>query len=209
MGISVNDSKLAELAQMIESWPGLVSAPVDELIDDSLVLADRIDGAAAVIDVGSGGGLPGLPLKLVLPDLRLTLLEADARKASFLVQACARLGLRDVEVVNRRAEAAGHDAQLREHFDVAVARALAALPVVVELCLPFVRVGGRLLAQKTQGEDMTSAGRAIDLLGGALELVVDAPSRSRSKGTIVVIEKVRPTPPGYPRRSGVPARKPL
>ena len=209
MGISVNDSKLAELAQMIESWPGLVSAPVDELIDDSLVLADRIDGAAAVIDVGSGGGLPGLPLKLVLPDLRLTLLEADTRKASFLVQACARLRLRDVEVVNRRAESAGHDAQLREHFDVAVARALAALPVVVELCLPFVRVGGRLLAQKTQGEDMTSAGRAIDLLGGALDAVVDAPSRSRSKGTIVVIEKVRPTPPGYPRRSGVPARKPL
>src|SRR5438067_3730472 len=201
MGISVNDSKLAELAQMIESWPGLVSAPVDELIDDSLVLADRIEGAAAVIDVGSGGGLPGLPLKLVLPDLRLTLLEADARKASFLVQACARLGLRDVEVVNRRAEAAGHDAQLREHFDVAVARALAALPVVVELCLPFVRVGGRLLAQKTQGEDIAGACRAIELLGGALEAVVEAPSRSRSKGTIVVIAKVLPTRPGYPRRS--------
>ena len=205
----MNDSKLAELAQMITGWPGLVSAPAADLIEDSLVLAAGLEGAQTVIDVGSGGGLPGLPLKLAVPHLQLTLLEADTRKASFLVQACARLELRDVEVVNRRAEEAAHDPKLREHFDAAVARALADLPVLAELCLPFVRIGGRLLAQKTRGVDLGLAERAIRLTGGGDASVVDAPSKLRSQGAIVIVHKLRPTPPEYPRRPGVPARKPL
>ena len=109
----------------------------------------------------------------------------------------------------RRAEEAGRDARYREAFDVAVARALAPLPVLVELCLPLVRVGGRLLAQKTRAEDVASAGRAIELLGGRLAAVRDAPSPLRSGGTVVVVEKVAPTPAAYPRRPGQPARRPL
>jgi 16S rRNA (guanine527-N7)-methyltransferase len=209
MGISVNDSKLQELARLISEWPGLVSGPAGDLVADSLVLSDHLGAAEKVVDVGSGGGLPGLPLKIALPGLGMTLVEADQAKAAFLVRACAALGLRDVEVVARRAEEVGHDPSYRESFDVAVARALAPMPVLVELCLPLVRVGGRLLAQKTESEDLRGATRAIEALGGSLSRVVAAPSAARGAGTIVIVDKIRSTPPAYPRRAGVPARKPL
>jgi len=205
----VNDSKLAELARLIDEWPGLVSAPADELIEDCLVLVSYLSDATSLVDVGSGGGLPGLPLKIMLPRLEVTLVEADGRKAAFLTQACARLGLSGVRVVGRRAEDAAHDAVLREAFGVAVARALAPMPVLAELCLPFVRVGGRLLAQKTRDEDVPAAARAIELLGGGRARVEPAPSRARSGGVVVVVEKLTSTPDAYPRRAGVPARRPL
>jgi 16S rRNA (guanine527-N7)-methyltransferase len=205
----MKDSKLVALANMISGWPGLVARPDLALIEDCLVLIDHLGDARKVVDVGSGAGLPGLPLKIARPDLELTLIEADQDKAAFLVHACATLGLSRVEVVARRAEEAGHDPRLREAFDAAVARALAPLPVLAELCLPLVRVGGRLLAQKTESEDPRVAGHAIELMGGALAAVHPSPSGARRSGTVVVVEKVRPTPAIYPRRPGVPARKPL
>ena len=209
MGMSIKDSKLVELVQMISGWPGLAARPDLALIEDCLVLLDHLCDARKVVDVGSGAGLPGLPLKIARPELELTLIEADQGKAAFLVHACATLGLARVEVVASRAEEAGHDPRLREAFDAAVARALAPLPVLVELCLPLVRVGGRRLSQKTEGEDPGAAARAIELLGGALAAVHRSPSGARRTGTVVVIDKVRPTPATYPRRAGVPARKPL
>ena len=203
------NSKLSQLAQMISAWPGLVSGPADELIEDSLVLLEHLGPAHRVVDVGSGGGLPGLALKIVRSDLNMTLIEADQNKAAFLVQACAALGLPDVEVLARRAEELGHEPRLRESFDLAVARALAPTPVLVELCLPLVRVGGRLLAQKTYKEEAAAAERAIGLLGGSLDAIVPAPSSARRSGTVMIVSKVEPTPAAYPRRPGVPARKPL
>lgn len=194
---------------MIEEWPGLVAGPAAALVEDSLVLLDHLPDAGRLVDVGSGGGLPGLALKIARPQLEVTLVESDQAKAAFLVQAAARLGLREVEVVDRPAEEVGRDRRYREAFDVAVARALAPMPVLVELCLPLVRVGGRLLAQKTEAVDPRRAERAIALLGGELDSVVAAPSRSRATGTVVVVRKVGPTPDAYPRRPGVPRRKPL
>jgi 16S rRNA (guanine527-N7)-methyltransferase len=205
----MKDSKLVELARLISEWPGLASRPAAELIEDSLVLLDHLGEATRLVDVGSGGGLPGLPLKIARPGLSVTLVEADQAKAAFLVRACAALGLREVEVLARRAEEVGQDALYRESFDVAVARALAPMPVLAELCLPLVRVGGRLLAQKTDSEDLGVARQAIDTLGGAMNSVVAAPSAVRSKGTIVIVDKVRPTPAAYPRRPGIPSRRPL
>jgi 16S rRNA (guanine527-N7)-methyltransferase len=205
----VNDSKLVELARMISEWPGLTARPDPGLIEDCLVLLEHLGDARKVVDVGSGGGLPGLPLKIARPDLELTLIEADQDKAAFLVHACAQLGLEGVEVVARRAEDAGHDPRLREAFDVAVARALAPLPVLAELCLGLVRVGGRLLAQKTESEGTSQGERAIEIMGGSLVAVHASPSGARRAGTVVVVEKIRPTPDAYPRRAGVPSRKPL
>src|SRR5437879_5015018 len=169
MGISMTDIKLDELARLISSWPGLMAKADRALIDDSLVLVDHLGAARSLVEVGSGAGLP------------VTLIEADQAKAAFLVHASAALGLDGVEVVARRAEDAGQDPALREAFDVAVARALAPLPVLVELCLPLVRVGGRLLAQKTEGEDVAGASNAIGLLGGEVSGVVSAPSSARSE----------------------------
>ena len=194
---------------MISEWPGLVSGPAQALVEDSLVLLEHLGEAHRLVDVGSGGGLPGLPLKIARPDLAITLIEADQAKAAFLVQACARLELEDVEVLARRAEEIGRDGRYRESFDVAVARAVAPLPVLVELCLPLVRVGGRLLAQKTDKEPIKAAERAIEVLGGSRARVVPARSAVRRTGTLVIVEKVRPTPAPYPRRPGLPRRKPL
>src|SRR5450759_1174373 len=184
MGISVTDSKLVELARLISEWPGLVSGPAAQLIDDSLVLLENLGKASRLV-------------------------EADQAKAAFLVRACAALGLRDVEVLAKRAEEVGQDPLYRESFDVAVARALAPMPVLAELCLPLVKVGGRLLAQKTASEHLIGAAHAIDAGGGALNRVVAAPSAARRAGTVVIVDKVRTTPQAYPRRPGVPARKPL
>lgn len=194
---------------MIEGWPGLVSGPAAGLVEDSLALLDLLGDARLLVDVGSGGGLPGLPLKIARPELEVTLVESDQAKAAFLVQATARMRLRGVVVVNRAAEELGQDPRYRETFDVAVARALAPMPVLVELCLPLVRIGGRLLAQKTDREDVSAAETAIEALGGSLSSVHASPTAARSRGTVVVVDKVVLTPVAYPRRPGVPRRKPL
>ena len=205
----MDDSKLAALARSIDGWRGLVSGPAEPLVRDCLVLVEHLGDARNIVDVGSGGGLPGLVLKIARPQLDVTLIEADAAKAAFLVHATALLELDRVQVVNRRAEEAAQDPALREAFDVAVARALAPMPVVAELCLGFVRVGGRLLAQKTAGEDVGAAARAIEVMGGGPARTVAAPSELRESGTIVIVDKIHRTPEGYPRRAGLPGRKPL
>jgi len=194
---------------MISGWPGLVAGPPEPLIEDCLVLLEHLGDARTVVDVGSGGGLPGLPLKISRPALELTLVEADQAKAAFLVQACAQLELAHTQVVAARAELAGHDPRHRERYDVAVARAVAPMPVLVELCLPLVRVGGRLLAQKTDREEIEAASRAIEAVGGSLRAIVPARSGIRAAGIVVIVDKVGPTPAAYPRRPGMPSRKPL
>ena len=203
MGIEP-DSSLAEYVRLLGGWPGLIGRGEDPaaLVEDALVLLPHLGGAATLVDVGSGGGMPGIPLALARPELQVTLIEADARKASFLEHAGASLGL-DLRVLNERAEVVGRG-HLRETFDAACCRALAALPVALELCLPLVRVGGRLLALTTESR-VVAAGQ----LGGGPAEVLAAPSRLRSQGLVVLVPKVAPTPAAYPRRPGVPARRPL
>jgi 16S rRNA (guanine527-N7)-methyltransferase len=160
--------------------------------------------------VGSGGGLPGLALGLARPGLRLSLIESNQRKAAFLTHACAQLGLESAQVLCLRAEEAGRRPDLRESFDVATARALAAMPVLAELCLPLVRVGGRLLAMKAGADkEVAEAESVIELLGGRVVELRAAPTAARSRGQIVVIAKERPTPDAFPRRPGIPKRRPL
>lgn len=200
-------SKEDSYVRLLSSWTGLVSGPAEPLVRDCLVLLDHLGDARSVVDVGSGGGMPGLPLKIARPELRVVLVESDRRRAAFLVHAAATLGLADVEVVTDRAETAGAaGSPLRESFDAAVCRALAPMPVLVELCLPFVRVGGRLLAMKGQVEE---AAGAIAMLGGGPVEVVPAPSDARERGVVAIVPKIAPTPAAYPRRPGLPSRRPL
>jgi 16S rRNA (guanine527-N7)-methyltransferase len=207
MGIEL-DSKLAQYARLLAGWPGLIAKGADAaaLVADSLALLPHLEGVARLVDVGSGGGMPGLPLKLARPDLQVTLIESDRRKAAFLAHAAAVLALA-VEVRAERAEETGQG-PLRETFDAACSRALAPLPVAAELCLPLVRVGGRMLALRT-AEDPDHGAAALRLLGGGEAVVLPAPSRLRERGVVVVVPKVAPTPPEYPRRPGIPSRRPL
>lgn len=164
------------------------------------------------IDIGAGAGFPGLPIKIVCPGLRLTLLEATGKKVGFLEHIVSRLGLVGVEVIKGRAEELGRDAAHRERYDLALARAVAELPVLVEYALPFCKPGGLFVAQKgTEGDaEAKAAEGAIATLGGALRRVVhlELPNLAKPR-SLVVIEKIAPTPEKYPRRPGIPSKRPL
>jgi 16S rRNA (guanine527-N7)-methyltransferase len=169
------------------------------------------DAPQSLVDVGAGAGFPGLPLKILCPELRLTLIESLAKKAAFLDHMAGLLGLSAVEVVVGRAEAAGRDPARRERYDVAVARAVAELRVLAEYCLPLCRVGGRFLGPKgaqIEGE-VQAAQRALDRLGGRIVAVEQVQLPGVEPRSLVVVEKVATTPPEYPRAAGVPAKRPL
>lgn len=175
-----------------------------------LVLPDL--PSATIIDVGTGAGFPGLPLKILRPKMRLTLLESTGKKTDFLRHLVHRLGLEGVEVVWGRAEEVGRDPEHRQRYDVVLARALAELPVLVEYALPFCRVGGVFVAQKGAEveREVERAGRALEILGGELREIkaVRLPTLDEPRH-LVVIEKIALTPQKYPRRPGVPSKRPL
>ena len=164
----------------------------------------------SLIDVGTGAGFPGLPLRLAHPEIRLTLLDSLNKRVEFLREVCSQLGLEDVKCVHGRAEefAAGH----REQFDGAVSRAVADLRVLSELCLPLVKVGGVFLSMKSTDceEELNAAKGAIRALGGRTERVVDYPIPATDVvHRVIVIRKLSPTPARYPRRFAQIKKQPL
>lgn len=177
-----------------------------------LLAFDNVRQGQSLIDVGTGAGFPGLPLKIVYPALRLTLVEATGKKTDFLRHIVRLLELRDVTVVHARAEQVGHDPLHREVYDWVTARAVAAMPTLIEYLLPLCRLGGHCLAQK--GEDaaveVAAAEPAVLLLGGRLSRLVpvELPGLAETRH-LIVIEKVARTPDKYPRPPGRPAKRPL
>ena len=165
-----------------------------------------------VVDVGSGAGFPGLPIKLALPHIQLTLIETRGKRAAFLEHLVDTLGVIGVTVIAERAETLGQAALHREHYDVALARAVGSLAVVAELCLPLIAIGGRFVAPRRGDFEQESMATqpAFDLLGGSqLEWVpVQIPDLDDGRG-LVVSEKVAATPSRYPRRAGMPEKRPL
>ena len=165
------------------------------------------DSPFSVIDIGSGGGVPALPLAIVLPDIRFTLVEATGKKAEFLRNVCTVMKLSNVTVLQQRAEKIGQDHKThRERYDVSTARALGHLAIVAELCGPLVRPGGAVVAVKgaKAEQELLESGKALGLIGlRHLETILT------STGRLVVLEKTVRTPRGYPRRDGEPSRLPL
>lgn len=178
----------------------------------SCVLAWRDNPPGCLIDVGTGAGFPGYPLKILQPSLSLTLVELVGKKADFCRHVATTLGLEKVDVTQSRAEEVGQSPQYRERFDWAVGRAVANLPILAEYLLPLVRVGGAMLAQKGESgpAEAHASEKAVRLLGGRLRqlIKVDLPGVAEER-YLVVIDKIAATPPNYPRRVGVPGKKPL
>lgn len=180
---------------------------------DSLALLPCLPiGEFTLIDVGTGAGFPGVPLRLARPDMRLTLLEATSKKLNFLRHLSEALGMDDLAFVHARAEEAGQDAAHRARYDVAAARAVARLPVLLEYLLPLVRVGGLAIAMKgdTAHAEAADSARALAVLGGRVRAIesYSLPGVPMSHH-LILVEKIAPTPPLYPRRPGLPAQEPL
>ena len=180
----------------------------------ALLTAGILDRSAAarVLDLGSGAGIPGLPIRLLLPQTELTLLDARERTSAFQRELLSALGLEGVAIVTARAEDAAHDPAYRERFDVVLARAVAPLPVLLELALPFLRPEGHLAAPKGSGapRELAAAAAALATLGGAV--IYDEPLRLPEGGQgqrLLLVRKTAATPERYPRRAGIPSKRPL
>ena len=179
---------------------------------DSLSVARAIPrGTASLIDVGTGAGFPGVPLKILLPDVRVTLLEAVGKKVAFLDHLIATFNLRDTIALHARAEDLARDPTHREKYAGVVARAVADLAVLVEYCLPFARVGGVFIAQKgiAVEDEIRHAARALKVLGGRVRAITPVQLPGLEPRHLIVVEKIARTPATFPRRAGLPTRQPL
>lgn len=210
---AITGSEEVQRRHFLDSLTCLLAMPGEggDAIPDEVPLQNPAAGLLCA-DVGTGAGFPGLPVRLLVPDMQLTLIEATAKKVAFLEHMVDALELTDVHVIQARAEDLGHTVRHRERYDVVLSRAVAPLAVLVEYCLPLCRLGGRVIAPKggdAQAEAEVAV-RALETLGGRLVAIKavelpDVPGRRY----LVVIDKVAQTPERYPRRAGMPSKHPL
>jgi len=198
---AITDYEAVQVRHFLDSLSCLLALP-----------ASCLQVGARVVDIGTGAGFPGLPLKIVCPHISLTLVEATRKKVVFLEHLVARLELEGVQVIHARAEELGRQPAHREQYDWALARAVAEMPTLVEYLLPLVRVGGSVLAQKGEGgpAEVHAAEEAIRILGGEVRRLVPVHLHGIAETRyLVIVDKVAATPEKYPRRPGIPSKRPL
>lgn len=222
-GIEIYEEQLLKFrryADLLVEWNEkmnltAITAPHDiavkHFIDSiSLLRCVSVPLGASVIDIGTGAGFPGIPLKIMRNDLRLNLLDSLNKRLTFLQTVCSDLGL-ESNLIHSRAEDGGRNPQMREKYDIAVSRAVANLPALCEYCLPYVKVGGMFIAMKGPdgAVEMAQSQRAIDVLGGKIQKVVDITLPDDLCRTIIVISKVEKTAVVYPRHGVKINKQPL
>ncbi|MBP5154445.1 MAG: 16S rRNA (guanine(527)-N(7))-methyltransferase RsmG [Lachnospiraceae bacterium] len=228
LGIELSERQCAQFlryASLLEEWNQVMNLTAITTFEE-VVIKHFADSCAPLLfpetaglfsgrktaDIGTGAGFPGIPLKILIPDMKLTLLDSLRKRLDFLKTVCSELELTQVETVHARAEDGARDPALRERFDLCVSRAVASMPVLSEYTLPYVRRGGKLIAYKSGAaeEEVAHSTKAAALLGGdkpeVIPFVLPGTDLSRS---LVLVEKIRPTPLRYPRKAGTVSRKPL
>lgn len=191
-----------------------ITAPQDFLdrnLLDSLTLSPLIAGEQRVIDIGSGAGFPAIPLALARPDVTVVAVESIGKKCKFIQEAAEALGLTNLMVLNARSEDLARDGHYRESFDVVTARAVAALPTLLELCAPLARVGGQLIAMKglNAEAELNASQKAIRVLALRHQQSLSFTLPQLQGSRLLVFEKIARTQDAYPRAAGLPAKKPL
>ena len=224
-GISLSDKQMEQYNRYFEllvEWNEKINltaitepkeVAIKHMIDSITAYDENLftDGAT-VIDVGTGAGFPGLPLKIFCPEIKLTLMDSLNKRIKFLQTVVEELGLKDVECVHARAEEGARNKKYREYFDIAVSRAVARLPILCEYCLPFVKKGGHFIALKGMQyhDEAEEAAKAIKVMGGSKTEIrpVKLPELD-DKRAVITITKTMPTPKAYPRKAGTPTKNPI
>ena len=224
-GISLNDTQMEQYNRYFEllvEWNEKINltaitepkeVAIKHMIDSITAYDENLfkDGTT-VIDVGTGAGFPGLPLKIFCPEIKLTLMDSLNKRIKFLQTVVEELGLKDVECVHARAEEGARNKKYRESFDIAVSRAVARLPILCEYCLPFVKKGGHFIALKGMQyhDEADEAAKAIKVMGGSKTEIrpVKLPELD-DKRAVITITKTMPTPKAYLRKAGTPTKNPL
>lgn len=226
LGITLSEKQIAQFMKYYEllvEWNSFMNltgiTEFDEVMKkhfvDSVSLIKAIDvkdKELSVIDIGTGAGFPGVPLKIAFPDLKVTLLDSLNKRIKFLDEVIAQLGLENIDTIHGRAEDFAKPEKLREKYDICVSRAVANLATLSEFCLPFVKVGGCFVSYKSEkiSDEAMDAKNAIFLLGGKVKEQVEfLLPESDIYRNLFVIEKKSATPKKYPRKAGLPAKEPL
>ena len=220
--VASNFFELGELLSKANKIHNLTAIKEDEDVIvkhfiDSLLISYKIPSGAKAVDVGCGAGFPSLPLAIYRPDISLIGIDSTAKKINYVNSTANSLGLTNIKAISARAEDLSHKAEYRESFDVVTARAVASLPVLTELCLPFLKVGGVFVAMKSQSaqDELALSRSAIEKCGGELleveelELRHTKENAENEKRSLIIIKKIKKTPDNYPRIYSKITKKPL
>ena len=226
LGISLDDVQLQQLQtyynEMIEwnqrvnltgitEWQEVLTKHLLDSLSVSLAIPDEFKRSGAFMDVGAGAGFPGIPLCIAYPGMRGALLDSTAKKTAFLRHVVDLLGLSTLEVITGRAETVAQKPDQRENYDLVFGRGVARMAALAELTLPFARIGGLVIGQKLSNseDEIAAASNAIRLFGGELKEVIPVTLKGLENRVLIVIEKIGKTPSTYPRRPGIPSKRPL